>query len=52
LQNVGIVRGTRRGRESRFRFDPQPIEGMKEYLDAVSQKWDHALARLKSFVEN
>jgi len=52
LENVGIVRSTRRGRESRFRFDPQPIEGMKEYLDSVSQQWDHTLARLKSFVES
>src|SRR5271170_6814959 len=52
LQNVGIVRNMRRGRESHFQFNPQPIRGMKEYLDSVSQKWDHALARLKSFVEN
>jgi|SRR5277367_2660434 len=51
LQNVGIVRGTRRGRESRFQFNPQPIEGMKKYLDSVSRRWDQALARLKTFVE-
>jgi DNA-binding transcriptional ArsR family regulator len=51
LENVGIVRNTRSGRESRFQFDPQPIEGMKDYLDFVSRQWDQALARLKSFVE-
>lgn len=52
LQSVGIVRSARRGRESLFKFDPQPIEGMKEYLDFVSQQWDQALYRLKSFVED
>lgn len=52
LQRVGIVRCLRRGRESRFEFDPQPMEGIREYLDFVSQQWDGALARLKSFVEH
>jgi len=52
LQRVGIVRCIRTGRESRFEFNPQPIEGIREYLDFVSQQWDGALGRLKSFVEN
>jgi DNA-binding transcriptional ArsR family regulator len=51
LESVGIVRGVRAGRESRFEFDPKPIEGIKEYLDFVSEQWDRALARLKAFVE-
>jgi DNA-binding transcriptional ArsR family regulator len=52
LENAGIVHSVRRGRESRFEFDPQPIAGMRQYLEFVSQQWDHALSRLKSFVEN
>ena len=52
LENAGIVRSVRAGRESRFAFDPQPMEEMKEYLDFVSKQWDHALSRLKSFVEH
>jgi DNA-binding transcriptional ArsR family regulator len=52
LENVGIVHSVRKGRESRFQFDPQPMEGMKEYLEFVSKQWDHALSRLKSFVEH
>jgi DNA-binding transcriptional ArsR family regulator len=52
LENVGIVHSVRAGRESRFQFDPQPIADMKQYLDFVSQQWDDALARLKSFVED
>jgi DNA-binding transcriptional ArsR family regulator len=51
LQQAGIVRCSRRGRESLFEFDPAPIQGIIEYLDVVSTQWDHALARLKSFVE-
>jgi DNA-binding transcriptional ArsR family regulator len=51
LENVGIVHSVRTGRESRFQFDPQPVEGMKQYLEFVSRQWDHALSRLKSFVE-
>ena len=52
LETVGIVRSVRTGRENRFEFDPKAIEGIKEYLDFVSEQWDQALSRLKSFVEN
>jgi DNA-binding transcriptional ArsR family regulator len=51
LESVGMVHGARTGRESRFEFNPQPIEGIKQYLDFVSEQWDQALARLKSLVE-
>jgi DNA-binding transcriptional ArsR family regulator len=51
LESVGIVHSVRTGREKRFEFDRQPIEGIKEYLDFVSAQWDRALSRLKSFVE-
>jgi DNA-binding transcriptional ArsR family regulator len=40
LESVGIVHSVRTGRESLFEFDPQPIEGIKEYLDFVSGQWD------------
>jgi DNA-binding transcriptional ArsR family regulator len=52
LEGAGIVHGARRGRESLFELDPEPIEGIKEYLDLVSEQWDQALARLKTFVED
>lgn len=52
LKRVGIVRCVRKGRESRFQFNPEPIEGIREYLDFVSQQWDRALSRRKSFVED
>ena len=52
LEGAGIVRGVRAGREMLFEFDPQPMEAIQTYLDLVSEQWDQALARLKSFVED
>jgi DNA-binding transcriptional ArsR family regulator len=52
LEGAGIVHGVRRGRESLFRFNPEPIDEVRQYLDFVSEQWDQALARLKSFVED
>ena len=51
LEQAGLVRSSQAGRENRFQLDPAPIESMKEYLNSVSKQWDHALARLKAFVE-
>lgn len=52
LERAGIVHGVRTGRESRFKLDPEPIEEIKKYLDMVSDQWNQALVRLKSFVED
>lgn len=52
LERAGIVRSVRSGRESVFWFHPERIEETKQYLDRVSQGWDEAVARLKSFVED
>jgi DNA-binding transcriptional ArsR family regulator len=51
LEGAGIVHSARAGRESLFEFNPQPIIGLKEYVDLVSGEWDQALARLKDLVE-
>lgn len=51
LERAGIVHGIRQGRESLFEFRPAPIAAAQQYLDVVSRQWDHALSRLKSFVE-
>ena len=51
LERVEIVHSVRRGRVSVFEFDPKPIGELKKYLDLVSEQWDQALSRLKSFVE-
>lgn len=51
LESAGVVHSARSGRESLFEFDPEPMQEIKKYLDLVSEQWDQALSRLKSFVE-
>ncbi|MDQ2842738.1 MAG: metalloregulator ArsR/SmtB family transcription factor [Acidobacteriota bacterium] len=51
LERARVVHETRAGRETLFQFNPQPLEEMKEYLEAISKHWDKALSRLKVFVE-
>jgi DNA-binding transcriptional ArsR family regulator len=51
LESAGIVRCMRRGRESLFAFNPEPIDEVRAWLDRISARWDNTLARLKSFVE-
>jgi DNA-binding transcriptional ArsR family regulator len=52
LEKARIVHSLRRGRESLFEFDPQPMDDIRQYLDLVSRQWDQTLARLKSYVED
>jgi DNA-binding transcriptional ArsR family regulator len=52
LEDAGIVHSVHTGRESRFEFDPEPVEEIRKYLDFVSEHWDQALSRLKSLVED
>jgi DNA-binding transcriptional ArsR family regulator len=51
LEGAGLVRNVRAGRESLFEFNPEPMEELRSYLERVSAEWDHALGRLKTFVE-
>ena len=52
LQNTGLVRSTRRGRENLFQIEPKPLKEVGDSLNAISRHWDEALSRLKSFVED
>jgi DNA-binding transcriptional ArsR family regulator len=51
LEEAGLVRGVRRGRENLFGLEPEPLDEARRILDGISRQWDSALARLKSFVE-
>jgi DNA-binding transcriptional ArsR family regulator len=51
LESAGLVHGIRAGRENLFELDLRPFKDLNEYLNFVSGKWDQALDRLKSFVE-
>ena len=52
LEGARVVHSVRVGRESLFEFRPEPLRDLQSYLERVSDQWGHALARLKSFVEN
>ena len=52
LEGAGVVHSVRVGRESLFEFRLEPLKELRSYLERVSDQWEHALARLKSFVEN
>jgi DNA-binding transcriptional ArsR family regulator len=51
LERAGIVRSAHSGRERLFRFDPEPLNELQQYLTSVSKQWDQTLASLKSNVE-
>jgi DNA-binding transcriptional ArsR family regulator len=52
LEDAGVVRRIRKGRESQYALEPKPIDDVRDYLARVSKQWDDALARLRSLVED
>ena len=51
LEETGLARVTREGREQVWTLDPTPLDAARRSLALVSQRWDERLARLKAFVE-
>jgi DNA-binding transcriptional ArsR family regulator len=51
LEDAGVVRSFRVGRESQFELELKRLREVRAYLDHVSRQWDDALARLKAHVE-
>jgi DNA-binding transcriptional ArsR family regulator len=51
LSAAGLVRGTRRGKESLWRLERNRLEEARRSLDLISRQWDVALGKLKRFVE-
>ena len=52
LEDAGVVKSVPSGRETLFELNPKPLQEAKSYLNLVSEQWDDALKRLKSFVED
>jgi len=52
LEDAGLVRGVRRGREKLFQLEAASLSGARDALDSISRQWDQALAALKSFLED
>ena len=51
LEGAGLVRGSRRGKESLWRLERHRLEDARRSLDLISRQWDEALDKLKLFVE-
>lgn len=52
LETVGLVASERRGRERVWTMQTKPLGEASEFLIALSRRWDHAIDRLREFVEN
>ena len=51
MENAGLVRITRHGRESVWQLEQKRLAEVQRYLQLISKEWDDTLGRLKSFVE-
>lgn len=51
LEDAGLVKGSRQGRENFFAFEPDALSDAQQALEAISKRWDIALDRLKKHVE-
>lgn len=51
LEEAGLVRNTRRGRESIWSLEPERVAAAQRALDEISRQWDDAIGRLRAFVE-
>ncbi|HEY4211680.1 MAG TPA: metalloregulator ArsR/SmtB family transcription factor [Steroidobacteraceae bacterium] len=50
LQDAGLVRGVRLGRERVWKLEPSQLEQSRRYLDQICGQWDQALGRLKALL--
>lgn len=50
MEEVGLVRSKRRGRESVWQVTPERLGDVRRYLEQISRQWDEALSRLRKFV--
>jgi DNA-binding transcriptional ArsR family regulator len=51
LADAGLVRGSRKGRESVWQVELSRLEEARRSLELISGQWDQSLAKLKLFVE-
>jgi DNA-binding transcriptional ArsR family regulator len=51
MQDAGLVRNTKQGRESYWELDRRRLEEVRRNLALISKQWDQALSRLRKFVE-
>jgi DNA-binding transcriptional ArsR family regulator len=51
LDAVGLVRGTRVGREHRYQLRPERLNEAARWLEGVAAQWDARLAAIKRIAE-
>jgi DNA-binding transcriptional ArsR family regulator len=52
LAGAGLIRATRRGKESVWRLERKRLAEARRALDLISRQWDVSLGKLKLFVED
>jgi len=52
LGKAGLVKESKRGRETIWELEPKRLEKARRCLDQISDDWDAAIGRLKAFVED
>ncbi len=52
LEQAGLVRSERVGRETRYSLEPEPLSEAAGWLTKRSDAWDRTLGRLKEHVES
>jgi DNA-binding transcriptional ArsR family regulator len=52
LEDVGLVRSDRVGRDRSWRIEARQLAKTRDYLDEISAQWDARLKRLQSLVED
>jgi DNA-binding transcriptional ArsR family regulator len=52
LAEAGLVKDVKIGCERLWQFDPAQVEAARRSLELIGQHWEHALGKLKAFVEN
>jgi DNA-binding transcriptional ArsR family regulator len=52
MEQAGLVRNTRDGRESIWELRRERLAEARRYLALISKQWDSALDRLRKFVED
>jgi DNA-binding transcriptional ArsR family regulator len=51
MEEAGLVRSSRRGRERVWQLEQRRLEEARLYLNQISTQWDEALGRLRALVE-
>jgi hypothetical protein len=51
MQGAGLVLCERQGRETVWQLEQRRLRDARHYLDLISEQWDQALDRLRTFVE-